>query len=39
MFTPQQIEQISFSRVTFGGYDIRFKVEEEILTVTEVHQL
>ena len=22
MFTPQQIEQISFSRATFGGYDM-----------------
>ncbi len=23
MFTPQQIEQVSFSKVTFGGYDIQ----------------
>ena len=23
MFTPQQIEQISFSRVPFGGYDMQ----------------
>ena len=23
MFTPQQIEQVSFSRTTFGGYDIQ----------------
>ena len=23
MFTPQQIEQISFSRATFGGYDMQ----------------
>ena len=25
--------------LTFGGFDIRFKVEEQILTVTEVHSL
>jgi cell division initiation protein len=23
MFTPQQIEQISFGRQTFGGYDMQ----------------
>ena len=23
MFTPQQLEQISFSRATFGGYDMQ----------------
>ncbi len=27
MFTPQQIEQVSFSRATFGGYDMQSVVE------------
>jgi len=34
MFTPQQIDQISFSRVTFGGYDIQ-AVDEFLEPLTE----
>ena len=34
MFTPQQIEQISFSRATFGGYDMQ-AVEEFLEPLTE----
>ena len=34
MFTPQQIEQISFSKATFGGYDIN-SVDEFLEPLTE----
>ena len=34
MFTPQQIEQISFSRATFGGYDMQ-SVDELLEPLTE----
>ena len=34
MFTPQQIEQISFGRATFGGYDIQ-AVDELLEPLTE----
>ena len=34
MFTPQQIEQISFSRQTFGGYDMQ-SVDEFLEPLTE----
>ena len=34
MFTPQQIEQISFGRATFGGYDIQ-SVDEFLEPLTE----
>ncbi len=34
MFTPQQIEQISFSRATFGGYDME-SVDEFLEPLTE----
>ena len=34
MFTPQQIEQVSFSRATFGGYDMQ-SVDEFLETLTE----
>lgn len=34
MFTPQQIDQISFSRVAFGGYDIQ-AVDEFLEPLTE----
>ncbi len=34
MFTPQQIEQVSFSRATFGGYDIQ-SVDEFLEPLTE----
>ena len=34
MFTPQQIEQISFSKATFGGYDID-SVDEFLEPLTE----
>ena len=34
MFTPQQIEQISFGRSTFGGYDMQ-QVDEFLETLTE----
>ena len=34
MFTPQQIEQISFSRATFGGYDMQ-SVDEFLEPLTE----
>ncbi len=34
MFTPQQIEQISFSRVPFGGYDMQ-GVDEFLEPLTE----
>ena len=34
MFTPQEIEQISFSRATFGGYDMQ-AVDEFLEPLTE----
>ena len=34
MFTPQQIDQISFSKTAFGGYDIR-SVDEFLEPLTE----
>ena len=34
MFTPQQIEQISFNRATFGGYDMQ-QVDEFLEPLTE----
>ena len=34
MFTPQQIEQISFTRQTFGGYDMQ-QVDEFLEPLTE----
>ena len=34
MFTPQQIDQISFSRATFGGYDMQ-SVDEFLEPLTE----
>ena len=34
MFTPQQIDQISFSRATFGGYDMQ-SVDEILGPLTE----
>ena len=34
MFTPQQIEQISFSKATFGGYDMQ-SVDEFLEPLTE----
>ncbi len=34
MFTPQQIEEISFSRATFGGYDMQ-SVDEFLEPLTE----
>ena len=34
MFTPQQIEQISFARATFGGYDMQ-SVDEFLEPLTE----
>ena len=34
MFTPQQIDQISFSRATFGGYDMQ-SVDELLEPLTE----
>ena len=34
MFTPQQIEQISFSKATFGGYDMQ-AVDEFLEPLTE----
>ena len=34
MFTPQQIEQVSFSRATFGGYDVQ-SVDEFLEPLTE----
>ena len=34
MFTPQQIEQISFSKATFGGYDMH-SVDEFLEPLTE----
>lgn len=34
MFTPQQIEEISFSRATFGGYDMQ-SVDEFLGPLTE----
>ena len=34
MFTPQQIEQISFSRATFGGYDMQ-SVDEFLGPLTD----
>ena len=34
MFTPQQIDQISFSRATFGGYDMQ-QVDEFLEPLTE----
>ena len=34
MITPQQIEQVSFSRATFGGYDMQ-SVDEFLEPLTE----
>ena len=34
MLTPQQIEQISFGRATFGGYDMQ-SVDEFLEPLTE----
>ena len=34
MFTPQQIEQISFGKATFGGYDMQ-AVDEFLEPLTE----
>ena len=34
MFTPQQIEQVAFSRATFGGYDMQ-SVDEFLEPLTE----
>ena len=34
MFTPQQIDQISFTRQTFGGYDMQ-QVDEFLEPLTE----
>lgn len=34
MFTPQQIEQVSFNRATFGGYDMQ-SVDEFLEPLTE----
>ena len=34
MFTPQEIDQISFSRATFGGYDVQ-SVDEVLEPLTE----
>jgi len=34
MFTPQQIDQIAFSRATFGGYDVQ-SVDEVLEPLTE----
>ena len=34
MFTPQEIEQVSFSRATFGGYDMQ-SVDEFLEPLTE----
>ena len=34
MFTPQQIDQISFTRATFGGYDMH-SVDEVLEPLTE----
>ena len=34
MFTPQQIDQISFNRATFGGYDTQ-SVDEFLEPLTE----
>ena len=34
MFTPQQIEQISFGKATFGGYDMQ-TVDEFLAPLTE----
>ena len=34
MFTPQQIEQVSFSKQTFGGYDMQ-SVDEFLVPLTE----
>ena len=34
MFTPQQIDQISFGKATFGGYDMR-DVDEFLEPLTE----
>lgn len=34
MFTPQQIDQISFNRATFGGYDMQ-AVDEFLEPLTE----
>ena len=36
MFTPQQIDQISFGRATFGGYDMQ-QVDEFLEPLTEVY--
>ena len=34
MFTPQQIDQVSFNRATFGGYDMQ-QVDEFLEPLTE----
>ena len=34
MFTPQQIDQISFSRATFGGHDMQ-AMDEFLEPLTE----
>ena len=34
MFTPQQIDQISFNRATFGGYDMQ-QVDEFLAPLPE----
>ena len=34
MFTPQEIDQIAFSRVAFGGYDMQ-SVDEFLEPLTE----
>ena len=34
MFTPQQIDQISFSKSTFGGYNMQ-QVDEFLEPLTE----
>ena len=34
MFTPQQIDQVSFGRSTFGGYDMQ-QVDEFLEPLTE----
>ncbi len=36
MFTPQQIDQVSFSRATFGGYDMQ-SVDEFLEPLTEYY--
>ena len=36
MFTPQQIEQISFGRATFGGYDMQAVDDREVQSKTGI---